>query len=108
MQVRALFVGSPAYRATLLYFYSSCSQSALTLPKNVCTSCCKTCRRFRCFYGESMGKYGQFHGQFYGQFSTSNNFPIWKNDVVDFRNRRYLAPRVSKAIFTISLMSGFI
>jgi len=59
----------PAYRATLLYFYSSCSQFALTLPKNVCTSCYVTCRRFRSFYGETMGKYGQF----YGQFPTTNN-----------------------------------
>ena len=59
----------PAYRATLLYSYSSCSQFALTLLKNVCTSCCITCRRFRCFYGETMGRYGQF----YGQISTTNN-----------------------------------
>jgi hypothetical protein len=51
-----------------------------------------------------MGKYGQF----YGQFLTTNNFPIWKHDLVDFGSRRYLAPRVSKAIFTISLISGFI
>jgi len=60
----------PAYRATLLYFYSSCSQFALTLPKNVCTSSYITCRRFRVFYGETMGKYGQS----YGQISTTNNF----------------------------------
>ena len=63
-------VSSPAYRATLLYFYSSCSQIALTLPKNVCTSSYITCRRFECFYGESMGKYGQS----YGQVLTTNNF----------------------------------
>ena len=60
----------PAYRATLLYFYSSCTQFTLTLPKNVCTSCYITCRRFRDFYGETMGKYGQF----YGQLLTTNNF----------------------------------
>ena len=60
----------PAYRATLLYFYSLRTQFTLTLPKNVCTSCCITCRRFECFYGETMGKYGQF----YGQVSTTNNF----------------------------------
>ena len=63
-------MSSPAYRATLLYFYSSCSQFTLTLSKNVCTSCYITCRRFRCFYGESMGKYGQI----YGQLLTTNNF----------------------------------
>ena len=54
---------SSAHRATLLYIYSVGSKIALSLPKNVCTSYYITCRRFRVFYGESMGKYGQFYGQ---------------------------------------------
>ena len=64
-------VETPAYRATLLYFCSSWTQFTLTLPKNVCTSCCITCRRFRCFYGESMGKYGQFYGQLSNQIASN-------------------------------------
>ena len=65
---------SPAYRATLLYFYSTCIQFALTLPKNVCTSCYITCRRFECFYGETMGKYGQFYGQLFDYEQLQDNW----------------------------------
>jgi len=54
---------SPAYRASLLYFYSVQSQSALSLPKYICTSSYISCRKFRCLYGEFMGRYGQFDGQ---------------------------------------------
>ena len=53
----------PAYRATLLPFRWAQGKTALTFLHFVCTSCYITCRRFRCFYGESMGKYGQFYGQ---------------------------------------------
>ena len=60
----------PAYRATLLPIRWAQVKTALTFVHFRCTSCCITCRRFRSFYGESMGKYGQF----YGQISTTNNF----------------------------------
>ncbi len=54
----------PAYRATLLPIRWTQVKTALTFLHFACTSCYITCRRFRCFYGESMGKYGQFYGQF--------------------------------------------
>ena len=60
----------PAYRATLLSIRWAQAKTALTFLHFRYTSCYITCRRFRCFYGETMGKYGQF----YGQFSTTNNF----------------------------------
>ena len=60
----------PAYRATLLPIRWAQVKTALTFLHFVCTSCYITCRRFECFYGESMGK----DGQFYWQVSTTNNF----------------------------------
>ena len=54
---------NPAYRATLLPIRWAQVKTALTFLHFRCTSCYITCRRFRCFYGESMGKYGQFDGQ---------------------------------------------
>ena len=60
----------PAYRATLLLIRWAQVKTALTFLHFGCTSCYITCRRFRCVYGESMGKYGQF----YGQLLTTNNF----------------------------------
>ena len=62
---------NPAYRATLLPIRWAQVKTALTFLHILCTSCYITCRRFECFYGESMGKYGQFHGQ----ISTTNNIP---------------------------------
>ena len=59
-----------AYRATLLPIRWAQVKIALTFLHFGCTSCYITCRRFRCFYGESMGKYGQI----YGQLLTTNNF----------------------------------
>jgi hypothetical protein len=56
-------MSSPAYRATLLPIRWAQVETALTFLHFRCTSYDKTCRRFRCFYGESMGKYGQFYGQ---------------------------------------------
>ncbi len=53
----------PAYRATLLPIRGAQVKTALTFLHFVCTSCYITCRRFVCFYGETMGKYGQFCGQ---------------------------------------------
>ena len=53
----------PAYRATLLPIRWAQVETALTFLHFRCTSCYITCRRFRCFYGETMGKYGQFYGQ---------------------------------------------
>ena len=61
---------SPAYRATLLSIRWVQVKTALTFLHFCCTSCYITCRKFRDFYGESVGKYGQF----YGQVSTTNNF----------------------------------
>ena len=58
-----------AYRETLLPIRWAQVKTALTFLHIRCTSCYKTCRRFECFYGESMGKYGQF----YGQILTTNN-----------------------------------
>ena len=63
-------MSSPAYRATLLPIRWAHVKTALTFLHFGCTSFDTTCRRFRSFYGESMGKYGQF----YGQISTTNNF----------------------------------
>jgi hypothetical protein len=62
---------NPAYRATLLPIRWAQVKTALTFLHFPCTSCYITCRRFECFYGESMGKYGQFDGQ----ISTTNNIP---------------------------------
>ena len=59
----------PAYRATLLPIRWAQVKTALTFLHFPCTSCYITCRRFECFYGETMGKYGQF----YGKISTTNN-----------------------------------
>ena len=61
----------PAYRATLLPIRWAQVKTALTFLHFGCTSYDTTCRRFECFYGESMGKYGQFDGQ----ISTTNNIP---------------------------------
>ena len=63
-------MSSPAYRATLLPIRCAQLQTALTFLHFCCTSSYITCRRLRDFYGETMGKYGQF----YGQFPTTNNF----------------------------------
>ena len=60
----------PAYRATLLSIRWAQVETALTFMDFCCPSCYIACRRFRCFYGESMGKYGQF----YGQILTAINF----------------------------------
>jgi hypothetical protein len=65
-------MSSPAYRATLLPIRRVQVKTALTFLRFGCTSYDETCRRFRCFYGESMGKYGQF----YGQISTTNTFAM--------------------------------
>ena len=65
-------MSSPAYRATLLPIRWAQVKTALTFLHFGCTSCYITCRRFRCFYGEVMGKYGQF----YGQIFTTNNFLV--------------------------------
>jgi hypothetical protein len=59
---------NPAYRATLLSIRWAQVETALTFPHFGCTSCYITCRRFECFYGETMGKYGQFDGQFFADF----------------------------------------
>ena len=59
----SLTVVSPAYRATLLPIRWAQVKTALTFLHFVCTSCYITCRRFRYFYGETMGKYGQSYGQ---------------------------------------------
>ena len=61
---------NPAYRATLLLIRWAQVETALTFLHFGCTSYDTTCRRIECFYGESMGKYGQF----YGQISATNNF----------------------------------
>ena len=53
----------PAYRATLLPIRWAQVKTALTFLHICCTSYDETCRRFRCFYGETMGKYGQFYGR---------------------------------------------
>ena len=60
----------PAYRVTLLLIRWAYVKTTLTFLHFVCTSCYITCRRFRDFYGETMGKYGQS----YGQISITNNF----------------------------------
>ena len=70
MVIRSQERQNPAYRATLLPIRWAQVKTALTFLHFRCTSCYITCRRFKCFYGESMGKYGQF----YGQISTTNNF----------------------------------
>ena len=64
---------NPAYRATLLSIRWAQVETALTFLRIRCTSCYITCRRFECFYGEIMGKCGQF----YGQILTSNNFLVF-------------------------------
>ena len=69
MVIRSQERQDPAYRATLLPIRWAQVKTALTFLHIRCTSCYKTCRRFECFYGESMGKYGQF----YGQILTTNN-----------------------------------
>jgi hypothetical protein len=56
-------MSSPAYRATLLPIRWAQVKTALTVLHFGCTSCYITCRRFECFYRESMGKYGQFYGK---------------------------------------------
>ena len=66
-------MSSPAYRATLLLIRWTQVKTALIFLHFRCTSYDKTCRRFECFYGESMGKYGQF----YGQILTTNNFLVF-------------------------------
>ncbi len=53
----------PAYRATLLLIRWAQVKTALTFLHFAYTSYCLTCRKFRSFYGESMGIYGQFYGQ---------------------------------------------
>ena len=58
-------MSSPAYRATLLPIRWVQVKTALTFLHICCTSYDKTCRRFECFYGETMGKYGQFYGQIF-------------------------------------------
>ena len=58
-------MSSPAYRATLLPIRWVQVKTALTFLHFGCTSYDITCRRFECFYGESMGKYGQFYGQIF-------------------------------------------
>ena len=63
-------LGCPAYRATLLPIRWAQVKTALTFLHFGCTSSYITCRKSRCFYGETMGKYGQS----YGQVSTANNF----------------------------------
>ena len=60
---------NPAYRATLLQHKWAGAKSPLTFPYIACTSFYTTCRRFRSFYGETMGKYGQSYGQSYGRFA---------------------------------------
>ena len=55
---------------TLLQIRWAQVETALTFMDFCCTSCYITCRRFRCLYGETMGKYGQI----YGQFLTINIF----------------------------------
>ena len=70
LKVNGKLKTSPAYRATLLPIRWAQVETALTFLHFVCTSCYITCRRFRSFYGESMGKYGQFRGQ----LLTTNNF----------------------------------
>ena len=64
-------MSSPAYRATLLLIRWAQVKTALTFLHFACTSSYITCRRFRCFYGETMGKYGQFYGQENVQFGSS-------------------------------------
>ena len=71
MVIRSQERQNPAYRATLLPIRWVQVKTALTFLHICCTSYDKTCRRFKCFYGESMGKYGQFDGQ----ISTTNNIP---------------------------------
>ena len=71
MVIRSQERQDPAYRATLLPISWAQVKTALTFLHFPCTSCYITCRRFECFYGESMGKYGQFDGQ----ISTTNNIP---------------------------------
>jgi hypothetical protein len=61
-------MSSPAYRATLLLIRWAQVETVLTFLHFRCTSCYITCRRFECFYGESMGKYGQFYGQMLSKF----------------------------------------
>ena len=61
---------APAYRATLLLIRWAQVKTALTFLHFGCTSSYTTCRKSRCFYGETMGKYGQS----YGHISTTNNF----------------------------------
>ena len=63
MMISSQELQDPAYRATLLLIRWALVKTALTFLHFGCTSYDKTCRRFRCFYGESMGKYGQFDGQ---------------------------------------------
>jgi hypothetical protein len=54
---------NPAYRATLLQYRWAEAKSPLTFLHFACTSFYITCRRFEVFYGELMGKYGQFYGK---------------------------------------------
>ena len=63
-------LGCPAYRATLLSIRWTQVKTALTFLHFACTSYDRTCCRFRCFDGKSMGKYGQS----FGQLLTTNNF----------------------------------
>ena len=68
----------PAYRATLLLIRWAQVKTALTFLHFVCTSCYITCRRFRCFYGETMGKYGQFYSahEIHRTFLVASNLRI--------------------------------
>jgi hypothetical protein len=59
-------MSSPTYRATLLSIRWAQVKTALTFLHFACTSCYITCRRFRSFYGESMGKnVGSFMGNLF-------------------------------------------
>jgi hypothetical protein len=63
MVIRSQERQDPAYRATLLLIRWAWVKTTLTFLHFACTSAYITCRRFTDFYGETMGKYGQFYGQ---------------------------------------------
>ena len=67
MMISSQELQDPAYRATLLPIRWAQVKTALTFLHILCTSCYITCRRFECFYGESMGS---FMGSFMGNLFT--------------------------------------
>jgi hypothetical protein len=82
----------PAYRATLLPIGWAQVKTALTFLHFGCTSYDTTCRRIECFYGESMGKYGQFYGQIYSCTSTVSSSEIYNDSHSSIFMSRKIAP----------------